>query len=286
MIVVGGVIPPAGLRRRCAPPGAAAIFPPGHGDRRGGGRPARAALGPTLGHSAPEPMGDGAAPRPDVADAASSGVRDGARADAGPGDHPGRVAAAPTTGSWRRSCWCELLPHAGEAHRVGITGVPGVGKSTFIDALGTHAHRGAGTGSRCSRSTRPRPAPAARILGDKTRMARLAVDRARVRPALAHRRARSAGWPGRRGRRCVLMEAAGYDVVLVETVGRRAVRDRGRRHGRHVPPADARPHRRPAAGHQEGHPRARRRHRGQQGRRRARARRRASPPASWPARCG
>ena len=53
-----------------------------------------------------------------------------------------------------------LLPHAGTAQRVGITGVPGVGKSTFIDALGGRSST-RGTGWRCWRSTRRRPAAAA-----------------------------------------------------------------------------------------------------------------------------
>ncbi|MDF3050468.1 MAG: transport system ATPase [Pseudonocardia sp.] len=111
----------------------------------------------------------------------------------------------------------ELLPHAGGAHRVGITGVPGVGKSTFVEALGT---RLIGTGRRVAvlavdpSSTRT----GGSILGDKTRMARLAVDdNAFVRPSP------SAGTPGGVARATretiVLMEAAGYDVVLVETVG-------------------------------------------------------------------
>src|SRR4051812_20500195 len=68
-----------------------------------------------------------------------------------------------------------LTPYAGRARRVGITGVPGVGKSTFIDALGTHL---AGEGHQVAvlavdpSSTRT----GGSILGDKTRMARLAVD--------------------------------------------------------------------------------------------------------------
>ena len=57
------------------------------------------------------------------------------------------------------------------------------------------------------------------ILGDKTRMARLAVDDERVRPPVADRRARSAAWPQATRETMLVMEAAGYDVVLVETVG-------------------------------------------------------------------
>ena len=93
----------------------------------------------------------------------------------------------------------ELLPYSGTARRVGISGVPGVGKSTFIDALGTML---TGLGHRVAvlavdpSSTRT----GGSILGDKTRMERLAVDPARLCAALPHRRARSAGSPRRPAR--------------------------------------------------------------------------------------
>ncbi|GAB3464712.1 methylmalonyl Co-A mutase-associated GTPase MeaB [Actinophytocola sediminis] len=111
----------------------------------------------------------------------------------------------------------ELLPRAGGAHRVGITGVPGVGKSTFIDALGSllteAGHRVAVLAVDPS-STRT----GGSILGDKTRMSRLAVD-----PAAFIRPSPTSGTLGGVARATretiVLMEAAGYDVVLVETVG-------------------------------------------------------------------
>ena len=111
----------------------------------------------------------------------------------------------------------QLLPHSGGARRVGITGVPGVGKSTFIDQLGIDltaaGHRVAvlavdPTSSRTGGS----------ILGDKTRMARLAVDpNAFIRPSPA---GATLGGVARATRETILVcEAAGYDVVLVETVG-------------------------------------------------------------------
>ncbi len=111
----------------------------------------------------------------------------------------------------------ELLPFTGGAHRVGITGVPGVGKSTFIDQLGidltARGHRVAvlavdPTSSRTGGS----------ILGDKTRMSRLAVDpSAFIRPSPA---GATLGGVTRATRETILVcEAAGYDVVLVETVG-------------------------------------------------------------------
>jgi LAO/AO transport system kinase len=110
-----------------------------------------------------------------------------------------------------------LLPHAGGAHRVGISGAPGVGKSTFIEALGTML---TGAGHRVAvlavdpSSTRT----GGSILGDRTRMAALANDDAAfVRPSPS---AGTLGGVARATRETiVLMEAAGFDVVLVETVG-------------------------------------------------------------------
>ena len=111
----------------------------------------------------------------------------------------------------------ELAPHAGASQRVGITGVPGVGKSTFIDAIGTmltaQGHRVAVLAVDPS-STRT----GGSILGDKTRMARLAQDPdAYVRPSPT---AGTLGGVTRATREAiVVVEAAGFDVVLVETVG-------------------------------------------------------------------
>ncbi|MGB3771774.1 MAG: methylmalonyl Co-A mutase-associated GTPase MeaB [Rhodococcus sp. (in: high G+C Gram-positive bacteria)] len=111
----------------------------------------------------------------------------------------------------------ELLPEAGGAHRVGITGVPGVGKSTFIDALGMYlierGHRVAVLAVDPS-STRT----GGSILGDKTRMARLTVaPEAYIRPSPT---SGTLGGVAKATRETiVLLEAGGYDVVLVETVG-------------------------------------------------------------------
>lgn len=111
----------------------------------------------------------------------------------------------------------DLLPHAGGAHRIGISGVPGVGKSTFVEELGT---RLTGAGHRVAVLAVDPSSPRTRgsILGDKTRMARLAVDdRAFIRPSPT---AGTLGGVARATRETVvLMEAAGHDVVLVETVG-------------------------------------------------------------------
>jgi LAO/AO transport system kinase len=111
----------------------------------------------------------------------------------------------------------ELLPHTGQAQRIGITGVPGVGKSTFIDTLGTNltaaGHRVAVLAVDPSSSR-----TGGSILGDKTRMVRLAADpNAFVRPSPS---AGTLGGVAKATRETMLvMEAAGYDTVLVETVG-------------------------------------------------------------------
>ena len=111
----------------------------------------------------------------------------------------------------------ELTPFSGDSRRVGITGVPGVGKSTFIDALGSSltaaGHRVAVLAVDPS-STRTRGS----ILGDKTRMARLAVDdNAFVRPSPTSGTLGGVATATREA--IVVVEAAGYDTVLVETVG-------------------------------------------------------------------
>jgi LAO/AO transport system kinase len=111
----------------------------------------------------------------------------------------------------------DLTASAGSAAHVGITGVPGVGKSTAIEALGMRlierGHRVAVLAVDPS-STRT----GGSILGDKTRMARLAVHpEAYVRPSPT---SGTLGGVARATRETiVLLEAAGYDVVLVETVG-------------------------------------------------------------------
>ncbi|HPO20056.1 MAG TPA: methylmalonyl Co-A mutase-associated GTPase MeaB [Rubrivivax sp.] len=110
-----------------------------------------------------------------------------------------------------------LLPHAGGAFRLGISGVPGVGKSTFIEALGLwlieRGHRVAVLAIDPSSSV-----SGGSILGDKTRMQRLsAQQQAFIRPSPS---SGTLGGVAEKTREAMLVaEAAGYDIVIVETVG-------------------------------------------------------------------
>ncbi len=111
----------------------------------------------------------------------------------------------------------ELLPHTGQSFRLGISGVPGVGKSTFIEALGLflieRGHRVAVLAVDPSSSV-----SGGSILGDKTRMERLSMDeRAYIRPSPS---SGTLGGVAEKTREAMLVcEAAGFDVVIVETVG-------------------------------------------------------------------
>ncbi|WP_310568355.1 methylmalonyl Co-A mutase-associated GTPase MeaB [Hydrogenophaga sp.] len=110
-----------------------------------------------------------------------------------------------------------LLPHSGGAFRLGISGVPGVGKSTFIEALGLYligqGHRVAVLAVDPSSSV-----SGGSILGDKTRMEHLSVhEKAYIRPSPS---SGTLGGVAEKTREAMLVcEAAGYDVVIVETVG-------------------------------------------------------------------
>jgi LAO/AO transport system kinase len=111
----------------------------------------------------------------------------------------------------------ELLPHTGKSFRLGISGVPGVGKSTFIEALGlaliSQGHRVAVLAIDPSSSI-----SGGSILGDKTRMEQLSVNpQAYIRPSPA---SGTLGGVAAKTREAMLVcEAAGHDVVIVETVG-------------------------------------------------------------------
>jgi LAO/AO transport system kinase len=111
-----------------------------------------------------------------------------------------------------------VLPHAGGAHRVGITGVPGVGKSTFIDALGMHLVRDRQERVAVLSVDPSSPLSGGSILGDKTRMERLSLEAAAyIRPSPSRG---VLGGVARRTRETILLcEAAGFSTILVETVG-------------------------------------------------------------------
>ena len=110
-----------------------------------------------------------------------------------------------------------LLPHTGKSIRIGITGVPGVGKSTFIEAFGLHLLR---MGRRVAVLAVDPSSPRAggSILGDKTRMEALSREQnAFIRPSPA---GSALGGVALKTRESMLLcEAAGFDVILVETVG-------------------------------------------------------------------
>ena len=110
-----------------------------------------------------------------------------------------------------------LLPHTGKSFRLGISGVPGVGKSTFIEALGLYL---IGQGHRVAVLTIDPSSSVSggSILGDKTRMEHLSVhEKAYIRPSPS---SGTLGGVAEKTREAMLVcEAAGYDIVIVETVG-------------------------------------------------------------------
>lgn len=149
-------------------------------------------------------------------DALAAGVLAGERAAIGraitlvESTNPGHRAAA-------GELLAALLPHSGKSHRIGISGVPGAGKSTFLDAIGM---RLIDTGHRVAvlavdpSSQRT----GGSILGDKTRMARLAAaDAAFIRPS--PNAGLLGGVAAATREAIIVVEAAGYDIVFVETVG-------------------------------------------------------------------
>lgn len=111
----------------------------------------------------------------------------------------------------------KILPHTGNALRIGITGVPGVGKSTFIETFGTHLIE---TGKKIAVLTIDPSSQLTRgsILGDKTRMESLSKNpKAFVRPSASGSVLGGVAYKTREA--MLLCEAAGFDVILVETVG-------------------------------------------------------------------
>jgi len=110
-----------------------------------------------------------------------------------------------------------ILPNSGNSIRIGITGVPGVGKSTFIEAFGKHLiKKGKKVAILSIDPTSQRTKGS--ILGDKTRMEELAnMEEAYIRPSASGDTL--GGVANKTGETMLLCEAAGYDVILIETVG-------------------------------------------------------------------
>lgn len=131
------------------------------------------------------------------------------------------ITLVESTNPEHRKLASELLTTLGKvakpSRRVGITGVPGAGKSTFIDALGIHLiEQGLKVAVLAVDPSSTRTGGS--ILGDKTRMSRLAAsDNAYIRPSPS---GGTLGGVARATRECMtVVEAAGFDVVLIETVG-------------------------------------------------------------------
>lgn len=124
---------------------------------------------------------------------------------------------APAHQAQAQQVLAQLLPHTGRAHRIGITGIPGAGKSTFIEAFGCHL---TAIGKRVAvLAIDPSSSvTGGSILADKIRMEKLCRERnAFIRPSPS---GGSLGGVARKTREAILVcEAAGYDVVIVETVG-------------------------------------------------------------------
>lgn len=112
----------------------------------------------------------------------------------------------------------QVLPYAGKSIRIGITGVPGVGKSTFIEAFGNYLLEEHGKKLAVLAVDPTSQRTGGSILGDKTRMETLATHPgAYIRPSAA---GKTLGGVARSTRESILLcEAAGYDIIFVETVG-------------------------------------------------------------------
>ncbi|MBX0334581.1 methylmalonyl Co-A mutase-associated GTPase MeaB [Pontibacter sp. HSC-14F20] len=112
----------------------------------------------------------------------------------------------------------QVLPHAGKSVRIGITGVPGVGKSTFIESFGNYLIQEQGKKLAVLAIDPTSQRTGGSILGDKTRMELLSINpQAYIRPSPA---GKSLGGVTRSTRESIILcEAAGFDAIIVETVG-------------------------------------------------------------------
>lgn len=110
-----------------------------------------------------------------------------------------------------------ILPHSGKSFRIGVTGVPGVGKSTFIETFGKHLIENGHKVAVLSIDPSSQRSKGS-ILGDKTRMEMLTtMEEAYIRPSASGETL--GGVANKTGETMLLCEAAGYDVILIETVG-------------------------------------------------------------------
>ncbi len=111
-----------------------------------------------------------------------------------------------------------LLPYTGKSRRIGVTGVPGVGKSTFLDKIGMHILRERREKLAVLSIDPSSPITGGSILGDKTRMERLSAEpNAFIRPSPS--RGSLGGVAGRTRETVLLCEAAGFNNIWIETVG-------------------------------------------------------------------
>lgn len=126
-------------------------------------------------------------------------------------------SAAPQHRDRAQDLLAKVLPHTGESIRIGVTGAPGAGKSAFIDSFGRHlTERGHKVAVLAIDPSSARTGGS--ILGDKTRMERLSRDdRAFIRPSPAG--GILGGAAGKTREAILLCEAAGYDIIIIETVG-------------------------------------------------------------------
>ncbi len=124
----------------------------------------------------------------------------------------------PSDGALAAEILDSLLPHSGKSRRIGITGVPGVGKSTFIDEIGLHIIRERGETLAVLSVDPSSPVTGGSILGDKTRMEQLSAEpHAFIRPSPS--RGSLGGVAGRTRETMLVCEAAGFKNIWVETVG-------------------------------------------------------------------
>ena len=126
-------------------------------------------------------------------------------------------SSKPLHREYARKIVARCLPYSGKSIRLGITGVPGVGKSTFIEALGTYIIRKGGRLAVLAIDPSSKRSKGS-ILGDKTRMEELAgKENAYIRPSPS---AGSLGGVARKTREAIIVcEAAGFDHIFIETVG-------------------------------------------------------------------